>query len=196
MQLRRWCLLAPALSYGLARLPQLGMLTTARHAYHSSAHLPQLRLQNTTARAAIPPLFSSHFVIRPSHSTHLTCYHPRCGKLFTAIFIDIVLVAWHHIVQLPTVCHLESCANNLTKHVDLFAASYSRLSLRPASFSPPSSSTSYSSRPTDAIHAAGILIDIVLIASQASQSSVPSVLRPARDWTMAASPRSQRTAVP
>ena len=31
---------------------------------------------------------------------------------------------------------------------------------------------------------------------QASQSSVPSVLKPARDWTMAASPRSQRTAVP
>ena len=31
---------------------------------------------------------------------------------------------------------------------------------------------------------------------QASKSSVPSVLRPARDWTMAASPRSQRTAVP
>ena len=62
-------------------------------------------------------------------------------------------------------CHWESCANNLTKQVDLFATSYSRLSLPPASSSPPSSSTSYSSRPTDAIHAAGILIDIVLVAS-------------------------------
>jgi len=31
---------------------------------------------------------------------------------------------------------------------------------------------------------------------QASQSSVPSVLRPARDWTTAASPGSLKTAVP
>jgi len=122
-------------------------------------------LQNTTAWAAIPPLISSPFVIRPSHSTHLTCYRPRCSNLFTAISIDIVLVASHQIVQLPTVCHLESCAKNLTKHVDLFAASYSQLSMPPASSSPPSSSTSYSSRPTDTIHAAGILIDIVLVAS-------------------------------
>jgi len=127
-------------------------------------------LQNTTAWAAIPPLISSPFVIRPSHSTHLTCYRPRCSNLFTAIFIDIVLVASHQIVQLPTVCHLESCAENLTKHVDLFAASYSRLSMPPASSSPPSSSTSYSSRPTDTIHAAGILIDIVLIASYCTTS--------------------------
>jgi len=31
---------------------------------------------------------------------------------------------------------------------------------------------------------------------QASQSSVPSVMRPARDWTTAASPGSLETAVP
>ena len=204
-------------------------------------------------RAAIPPLFSSPFIIRPSHSTRLTCYHSRgrqplhhhphrrrTRRVLTdvinaaGIVIDIALVAsylmpstppassstsyssrrivlynfplsvtWramltisrstsifsprlirdcscrrHHphrhphrrrthrvvpmpstlpassstsyssrrIVQLPTVCHLESCVNNLTKHLDLVAVSYSQLSLLPASSSPPSSSTSYSSR--------------------------------------------------
>jgi len=121
-------------------------LTTARHTYDSSAHLPLVYLQNfTTVQATIPPLFSSPFIICLLHSTHLTCYHPRCGKLFTTIFIDIVLIVSYRIVQLPTVCHLESCANNLTKHVDLFAASYTRLSLPLASFLPPFSLTLYSS---------------------------------------------------
>ena len=117
--------------------------TTAWHAYHSSTHLPQLHLQNTTAQATIPPLFSSPFVIRPSHSTHLTCYHPCCGKLFAAILIDIILITSY---STTSHCHLESYANNLTKHVILLAASFSRLKLWPASSSPPSSSTSYSSR--------------------------------------------------
>jgi len=48
-------------------------------------------------------------------------------------------------VQFSTVCHLESCTNNLMKHIDLSANSYSRLSLQLASSSPPSSWTSYSS---------------------------------------------------
>ena len=51
------------------------------------------------------------------------------------------LYSSRRIVQLPTVCHLESCANNLTKPVDLLTASYSRLSLQPASSSPSFSST-------------------------------------------------------
>ena len=36
MQLQRWHLLAHALLYGLLRLSQLGILTTAWHTYHSS----------------------------------------------------------------------------------------------------------------------------------------------------------------
>ena len=47
------------------------------------------------------------------------------------------------IVQLPTVCRSESCANNLTKLVDLLVASYLLSSTLLAY-----SSTSYSSRPT------------------------------------------------
>jgi len=92
------------------------------------------------------------------------------------------------IVQLPTVCRSESCANNLTKLVDLLVASY-LLSSKP----PASSSTSYSSRLTcyhprcrhlhrhrtrrvllAIIHAAGILIDIVLVASHLLSSTPPA----------------------
>jgi len=92
--------------YGLARLPQLGSLTTAR-------------LPKSTARAAIPPLFSSPFNTR-HHRTRrilLAMYHPRwaasstpssstsyssrrllfaivlAAGILTTILTDIVLVA-------------------------------------------------------------------------------------------------------
>ena len=55
-------LLVPALSYGLACLPQLGLL-------------------NTTARVASPPLFSStyfHHIIRVTSALRASCYYPRC----------------------------------------------------------------------------------------------------------------------
>ena len=87
------------------------------------------------------------------------------GIILTTILVDIVLFVSNRILQLPTVCHLESYTNNLMKYVNLFAISYSRLSLLPESSSPPSSSTSYSSHSSDTIHAADILIDIVLVPS-------------------------------
>ena len=75
---------APALSYGLARLPQLGLL-------------------NTTARAASPPLFSSTFIVsyaRPAHSSHLAIIHAASINL-SAILINIVLVASYLMLSMP-----------------------------------------------------------------------------------------------
>ena len=77
-------LLASALSYGLARLPQLGLL-------------------NTTARAASLPLFSSTFIIsfmRPAHSSHLAIIH-AAGINLTAILINIVLVVSDLMSSMP-----------------------------------------------------------------------------------------------
>ena len=85
-------LLAPALSYGLACLPQLGLL-------------------NTTAWAASPPRFSSTFIIsyiRPAHSSHPAIIHAACINL-TVILIDIVLIASYCTTSL---CPCGSCANN------------------------------------------------------------------------------------
>ena len=72
------------LSYGLARLPQLGLL-------------------NTTAWATSPPLFSSTFIIsyaRPVHSSHLAIIH-AAGINLTAILINIVLVASYLMSSMP-----------------------------------------------------------------------------------------------
>jgi len=134
-------LLAPALSYGLARLPQLGALTTARLPY-----IPLLGLLNTTARAAIPPLFSSPFIVRATIAIVASYLLSSTLAASSSLPSSSTLYSSRRIVQLPTVCHCESCANNRTKLVDLLAASYLQSSLPLASFSPPSSSTSYSSR--------------------------------------------------
>jgi len=77
-------LLARALSYGSARLPQLGLL-------------------NMTARAASPPLFSSTFIIsyvRPAHSSHLAIIHAT-GINLTAILINIVLITSYLMSFMP-----------------------------------------------------------------------------------------------
>ena len=50
---------------------RFGIFTAAWYTYDCSALLPQLCLQNTMARAAIPLLFSLTFIIRPSHLTIL-----------------------------------------------------------------------------------------------------------------------------
>ena len=154
---------------------RFGTLTTARHAYHSSARLPQLGTLTTaplakydgTGRNSTPFLFAfRHTPIALDASYLLSSTlrqnlhrHPHRHRTRR---VASYCTSSH--------CHLESCANNLTKNVHLLAASYSRLSLRPVSSSPPSSSKPYSSRPTDAIHAAGILIDIVLIVSYCTTS--------------------------
>ena len=78
------CLLASALSYGLPRLPQLGLL-------------------NTAARATSQPLFSSSFIIsymRPAHCSHLAIIH-AAGINPTAILINIVLVASYLMSSMP-----------------------------------------------------------------------------------------------
>ena len=109
------------------------------------------------------------------------------SNLFATILIDIVLIRsyqCHPCCQHPhrhrthrvtlycttSQCHLESCTNNLTKHVNFFATSYSRISLPPASSSLPSSLTSYSSDRTDTTQAASILIKIVVIVSYCTTS--------------------------
>jgi len=149
-------------------------------------------LLNTMAWAAIPPLVSSPFIIRatialvPSYllsSTLPATSSPPSSSTSCSL---------RPIVQLPTVCRSESCANHLTKLVDLLAASYF-LSSTP----PTSSSISYLSRLTcyhprrrhshrhcthcillAITHTAGILIailiDIILIASYSLLSLRPA----------------------
>jgi len=144
------------------------------------------------ALAAIPPLLSSPFILRativlvPSYllsSTLPANSSPPSSSTSCSS---------RRIVQLPTVCRSESCANNLTKLVDLLDASYLLSCTLPAS-----SSISYSSRLTcyhprrrhphrhphrhhtrcvllAIIHAASILIDIVLVASYVLSSMPPA----------------------
>jgi len=112
-------LLAPALSYGLARLPQLGALTTALLPY-----IPLLGLLNTTARAAIPPLFSSPFIVHATIALVASYLLSSTLPASSSPPSSSTLYSSRRIVQLPTVCHCQSCANNLTKLVDLLAASY------------------------------------------------------------------------
>jgi len=82
----------------------------------------------------------SHEVCQSSYRISFTILI-TAGINLTTILIHIVLIVSY---CTTSYCHLESCANNITKQVDLLAASYSRLSLKPASCSPPCSSTSYS----------------------------------------------------
>jgi len=100
----------------------------------------------------------------PSSSTSYSSY-PNNTIHTAGIMIVNVLVASCCIVQLPTVCLLESCTNNLMKHVDLHATSYSQLFLPPASSLLLSSSTLYLSRPNDTIHTTSILIVNILLIS-------------------------------
>jgi len=75
--------------------------------------------------AAIPSLFSSPFIIRPSYllsSTLRQTLHRHLHRHRTRRVASYCTTAH---------CHLVSYANNLTKHVDILTASYSRLSLRP-----------------------------------------------------------------
>ena len=113
------CLLAPALSYGLAHLPQFGALTTAWLPY-----IPLLGLLNTTARAAIPPLFSSPFIVRATIALVASYLLSSTLPASSSSPSSSTLYSSRRIVQLPTVCHCESYANNLTKLVDLLATSY------------------------------------------------------------------------
>jgi len=138
--------------YGLACLPLIGTLTTVRLAKYDG-----------TGCNSTPSFFS--FYPTCHHRTRpilLAIIH--AAGILTAILIDIVLIASYllsstppasslpsslasysscRIVQLPTVCRSESCANNLTKLVDHLAVSHFLSSTPPAS-SPPSSLTSYS----------------------------------------------------
>jgi len=102
------------------------------------------------------------------------------------IIIDIALVALYCTAS-QFLCHSESCANYVTKRIDLVSTSHSRSSLLPVS-----SSTSYSSplssynprrRHPDRhrtrrlfhhiIYVDGILIDIILFASYLISSTPP-----------------------
>jgi len=123
-------LLAPALSYGLARLPQLGALTTALLPY-----IPLLGLLNTTARATIPPLFSSPFIVRATIALVASYLLSSTLPASSSPPSSSTLYSSRRIVQLRTVCHCESCTNNLTKLVDLLATSY--LHHRPCRRHPP-----------------------------------------------------------
>ena len=123
-------MLVPALSYGLARLPQLGALTTARLPY-----IPLLGLLNTTAWAAIPALFSSPFIVRATIALVASYLLSSMLPASSSLLSSSTLYSSRRIVQLPTVSHCESCANNLTKLVDLLAASY--LHHRPCRRHPP-----------------------------------------------------------
>jgi len=109
----------PALSYGLARLPQLGALTAAWLPY-----IPLLSLLNTMARAAIPPLVSSPFIVCATIARVVSYLLSSTLAASSSPPSSSTLYSSRRIVQLPTVCHCESFANNLMKSVDLLAASY------------------------------------------------------------------------
>jgi len=116
-------------------------------------HLPRV---SVTLRAALTLSQSS-----PSYSLPLTCNHTRRVLLAIVLaagtLIDIILAASYPllfsppapsltsyssrcIVQLPAVCHSESCANHVTKLAIILAASYLLSSSQPAACSSPSSS--------------------------------------------------------
>jgi len=98
-----------------------------------------------------------------SYSPRLTCNHTRrvllAIVLAASTLIDIILAASYQlsflplepsltsyllrcIVQLPSVCHSESCANHVTKLAIILTASYLLSSLPVAACSSPSSSSS------------------------------------------------------
>ena len=107
---------------------------------YSSLCIVQLSGVSVTLRAALTLSQSS-----PSYSPHLTCNHTRHVLLAIVLaagtLIDIILAASYLlsfsplapsltsylsrcIVQLPTVCHSESCANHVTKLAIILAVSY------------------------------------------------------------------------
>jgi len=107
---------------------------------YSSLCIVQLPGVSVTLRAALTLSQSS-----PSYSPHLTCNHTRHVLLAIVLaagtLIDIILAASYLlsfsplapsltsylsrcIVQLPAVCHSESCANHVTKLAIILAVSY------------------------------------------------------------------------
>jgi len=140
-----------AASYLLSSSPPAPSLTL-----YSSLCIVQLPGVSVTLRAALTLSQSS-----PSYSPRLTCNHTR--RILLAIvlaagtLIDIILAASYPlsfsppapsltsylsrcIVQLPAVCHSESCANHVTKIAIKLAASYLLSSSPPVACSSPSSS--------------------------------------------------------
>jgi len=146
-----WCFLLPsyssrlsrhhthcdllAVSYMLSFLPLAPSLTS-----YSSQCIVQLPGISVTLRAALTLSQSS-----PSYSPCLTCNYTRrvllAIVLAASTLIDIILAASYPlsfsplapsltsyssrcIVQLPAVCHSESCANHVTKLAIILAASY------------------------------------------------------------------------
>jgi len=123
---------------------------------YSSLYIVQLPCVSVTLRAALTLSQSS-----PSYSPRLTCNHTRrvllAIVLATSTLIDIILTVSYPlsfsppapsltsyssrcIIQLPTVCHSESCANHVTKLAIILAASYLLSSSPPSACSSPSSS--------------------------------------------------------
>jgi len=123
---------------------------------YSSLCIVQLPSVSVTLRAVLTLSQSS-----PSYSPCLTCNH-TCRVLLAIVLaagtlIDIILATSYPlsfsppapsltsyssccIVQLPAVCHLESCANHVTKFAMILAASYLLSSSPPVACSSPSSS--------------------------------------------------------
>ena len=120
-------------------LPSYSPLAPSLTSY-SSLSIVQLPGVSVTLRAALTLSQSS-----PSYSPRLTCNHTR--RILLAIvlaartLIDIILATSYplsfsplapsltsyssrSIVQLPAVCHSESCANHVTKLAIILAASY------------------------------------------------------------------------
>jgi len=140
-----------AASYSLSSLLLAPSLTS-----YSSLCIVQLPGVSVTLRAALTLSQSL-----PSYSPRLTCNH-TCRVLLAIVLaagtlIDIILAASYPllfsppapsltsyssccIVQLPTVCHSESCANHVTKLAIILAASYLLLSSPLVAYSSPSSS--------------------------------------------------------
>jgi len=104
----------------------------------------------------------------PSYSPHRTCSHTR------HVLLALILAACYSLsfpppapsltsyssrcmVQLPAVCHSESCANHVTKLAIILVASYSPL------YSPPLTCSHTRHVLLTIVLAAGTLIDIVLI---------------------------------
>jgi len=140
-----------AASYSLSSSPLAPSLTL-----YSSLCIVQLPGVSVTLRAALTLSQSS-----PSYSPRLT--YNRTRRVLLAIvlaagtLIDIILAASYPlsfsppvpsltlyssrcIVQLPAVCHSESCANHVTKLTIILATSYLLLSSPLAACSSPSSS--------------------------------------------------------
>jgi len=139
-----------AASYSLSSSPLAPSLTS-----YSSLCIVQLPGVSVTLRGALTLSESS-----PSYSPRLTYNHTHrilhAIVLTAGTLIDIILAASYPLsfsppapsltsnssrctVQLPAVCHSESCANHVTKLAIILAASYLLLSSPSAACSSPSS---------------------------------------------------------